>query len=74
RFAITFHRQLRDKAMTASVLDDINGLGPKRKKTLLKAFGSLKRLRAASLEDIAATPGIPKQVAAEVFAVLHQEC
>ncbi|MDR1713881.1 MAG: excinuclease ABC subunit UvrC [Coriobacteriales bacterium] len=70
RFAITFHRQLRDKAMTASILDDINGLGPKRKKILLKAFGSLKRLRQATLDDIAAVSGIPKQVAEEVFAVL----
>ena len=45
RFAITYHRELRDKAMTASILDEIPGAGPKRKKAIMKAFGSMKRLR-----------------------------
>jgi excinuclease ABC subunit C len=72
RFAITFHRELRGKAMTASVLDDVVGLGPKRKKLLLRAFGSFKRLREAALEELAAVKGIPADVAEEVFAVLHQ--
>ena len=72
RFAITFHRELRGKAMTASVLDDVTGLGPKRKKLVLKAFGSFRRLREASVEQIAAIDGIPAEVAAEVHAVLHQ--
>ncbi|MDR0350399.1 MAG: excinuclease ABC subunit UvrC [Coriobacteriales bacterium] len=72
RFAITFHRELRGKAMTASVLDEVIGLGPKRKKLLLKAFGSFKRLREAGVEEIAAIRGIPQDVAEEVFAVLHQ--
>ena len=71
RFAITFHRQLRDKAMTASILDEIEGVGPKRKKALMKAFGSMKRLRAASVEDIAAVEGIPAAVAADIFAGIH---
>ena len=72
RFAIEYHRELRGKAMTASVLDAIAGVGPTRKKALLKHFGSLKRLRAASAEEIAAVPGIPEDVAHEVAAVLRQ--
>ncbi len=70
RFAITFHRELRDKGMVASVLDDVPGLGPKRKKLLLKHFGSVKRMREASLEDIEAVEGIPKQVAEDLYAVI----
>ncbi|MDY0087781.1 MAG: excinuclease ABC subunit UvrC, partial [Coriobacteriia bacterium] len=72
RFAITYHRELRGKAMTASVLDDIPGVGPKRKKLLLRAFGSVKRLREADVEAIAAVPGVPREVAEEVAAVLRQ--
>lgn len=71
RFAITFHRELRDKAMTASVLDDVPGVGPKRKKALRKRFGSIKRLRAASVEEIASTPGIPEDVARAVWETLR---
>lgn len=70
RFAITFHRELRDKGMVASILDEVPGLGPKRKKLLLKHFGSVKRMREASLDDIAAVPGIPRQVAEDVYAVI----
>ena len=70
RFAITFHRELRDKAMTVSVLDDVEGVGPKRKRALMRHFGSLKRLRAATEEEIAATPGIPAEVAHAVFETL----
>ena len=72
RFAITFHRELRDKAMTASVLDDVPGVGPKRKRALMRHFGSLKRLRAASEEDIAATPGVPAEVARAVHQALNE--
>jgi len=72
RFAIAYHRELRGKAMTASVLDDIPGVGPKRKKLLLKAFGSVKRLREADVDAIAAVPGIPREVAEEIAAVLRQ--
>ncbi|MRS11652.1 MAG: excinuclease ABC subunit UvrC [Actinobacteria bacterium] len=67
RFAIEYHRELRGRAMSASMLDDVPGIGPKRKKALLKHFGSLKRLRAASVEEIAAVPGVGK-VAAEAVA------
>lgn len=72
RFAVTYHRELRGKAMTASVLDGIPGVGPKRKKALMKALGSVKRLRSADVEQIAAVPGIPREVAEDVFAVLAQ--
>ncbi|MCL2503657.1 MAG: excinuclease ABC subunit UvrC [Coriobacteriia bacterium] len=72
RFAIEYHRRLRGKAMTASVLDEIPGVGPKRKKAVLKEFGSVKRLRQASAEEIAVVPGIPLEVAEEIVAVLHQ--
>jgi excinuclease ABC subunit C len=58
RFAITFHRQRRSKAMTTSALDTIPGLGGVRRKALLRQFGSVKRLRAASAEEIAGVPGI----------------
>ena len=73
RFAITFHRELRDKAMTASVLDDVPGVGPKRKRLLMREFGSLKRLREADEERIAATPGIPADVAHAVWQALHEQ-
>ena len=56
RFAITFHRQRRSKAMTSSQLDGIPGLGASRQKALLKHFGSVKRLRAADVEEIKAVP------------------
>ena len=60
RFAITFHRELRDKAMTVSVLDDVPGVGPTRKRALMRHFGSMKRLRAASEQEIAEVRGVPK--------------
>ncbi len=72
RFAITFHRELRDKAMTASVLDDVPGVGPKRKRALTRAFGSMKKLREASAEEIAQVPGIPAEVARAVHQALHE--
>ena len=71
RFAITFHRELRDKAMTVSVLDEVEGIGPTRKKALLRHFGSMKRLRAASVDEIAAVKGIPSDVAQAVFDTLR---
>ncbi len=71
RFAITFHRELRDKAMTVSVLDEVPGVGEKRKRALRRAFGSMKRLRQASEEQIAAVPGVPADVAHEVYETLR---
>jgi excinuclease ABC subunit C len=70
RFAITAHRKRRSKGMTASVLDDVPGLGPARQKALLRRFGSVKRLRAASVEEIASVPGMGERTAAAVVAAL----
>ncbi|WP_338750502.1 excinuclease ABC subunit UvrC [Bacillus sp. FJAT-52991] len=69
RFAITFHRELRGKSAFQSILDDIDGVGPKRKKMLLKAFGSVKKLKAATKEEIAAI-GIPERTAEEIVKKL----
>ncbi|GGB67344.1 excinuclease ABC subunit C [Knoellia flava TL1] len=63
RFAITFHRQRRSKAMTNSALDGIPGLGEVKRKALLKQFGSVKRIRAASAEDLLEVPGIGRSLA-----------
>ena len=70
RFAITFHRELRDKAMTVSVLDDVPGVGPTRKRAIMRHFGSMKRLRAASEQEIAEVRGIPADVAKAVHEAL----
>ena len=72
RFAITFHRELRGKGMTASILDEVAGLGPVRKKALLKHFKSFKNLKAASLQDILDAKVVPAEVARELHAVLQQ--
>ncbi|TVT11655.1 excinuclease ABC subunit UvrC [Enterococcus durans] len=71
RFAITFHRQLRSKNSFASRLDEIEGLGPKRKKTLLKEFKSLKNITAATVGELQQI-GLPKNVAQNVFDKLHE--
>ena len=70
RFAVTFHRQRRSKAMTASRLDGIPGLGEKRRKALLKRFGSVKRISAATVDELADVPGIGPALAAVVAAEL----
>ena len=70
RFAIAYHRQKRGKAATTSALDDVPGLGPARRKTLLKHFGSVRKLSAASIEEIAAVPGIGSRLAATISAAL----
>jgi len=70
RFAITAHRKRRSKGMTVSVLDDVPGLGPARKAALLRHFGSVKRLRAASAEEIATVPGMGARTAQAVVAAL----
>ena len=71
RFAITFHRELRDKAMTVSILDEVEGVGPTRKKAIMRHFGSMKRLRAASVDEIAQVRGIPADVAQAVYDTLR---
>ena len=70
RFAITFHRELRDKAMTVSILDEIPGVGPKRKKDIMRHFGSFKRLKAASVEDISQVKGVSVNLAETIYEEL----
>jgi excinuclease ABC subunit C len=70
RFAIAYHRKRRSKRMTTSVLDGVPGLGEIRRKALLRHFGSLKRLRAAPVEEIALVPGIGRQTAEAIAAAL----
>lgn len=72
RFAITFHRELRRKAMTTSILDEVIGLGPKRKKKLLKYFGSFSALRSANLEEILQAGVVPEQVGRDVYDLLQE--
>ena len=69
RFAITFHRQLHGKSVIQSALDDIPGIGDKRKKVLLKHFGSLKKMKEASIEEFVEA-GMPKNVAETIYTYL----
>ena len=70
RFAINYHRQKRGKAVTTSALDDVPGLGPARRAALLKHFGSVRKLGAASVEEIAGVPGIGPKLAVTIAAAL----
>ncbi|HCT5224270.1 MULTISPECIES: excinuclease ABC subunit UvrC [Corynebacterium] len=71
RFAITYHRQQRSKRMRSSVLDSVPGLGPQRRADLVKHFGSVKKLKEASVEQIAAVKGFGPKLASVVFEHLH---
>ncbi|MGQ9487668.1 MAG: excinuclease ABC subunit UvrC [Armatimonadota bacterium] len=73
RFAVEYHRKLRIKRSTSSVLDEIAGVGPKRKQALLKHFGSVKRLKEASVEEIAGVPSITRPLAEVIHTFLHRE-
>ncbi|HEY4451069.1 MAG TPA: excinuclease ABC subunit UvrC [Solirubrobacteraceae bacterium] len=72
RFAITHHRGRRDRAMTSSLLDELPGVGPARKRALLTHFGSPEALIAASREELQAVPGLPAKVGRELHAYLHR--
>ena len=72
RFALDFHRERRGKAMTRSLLDELPGVGPVRKRALLDHFGSPDRLVTASREELEAVPGIPGKVAREIHRQLHK--
>ena len=71
RFAITHHRKLRSKASVASRLDNVAGVGEKRRKAILKHFQTVEALKNATLDEIAAVPGMTKPVAENVYAMLH---
>jgi excinuclease ABC subunit C len=72
RFAIGYHRRLRERHATRSVLDDVAGLGPTRRARLLREFGSVKRLRELEADELVALPWLPERVAQAVYARLHE--
>ncbi|HBG02368.1 MAG TPA: excinuclease ABC subunit C [Firmicutes bacterium] len=72
RFALTYHRNLRGKAARGSVLDEIPGVGPKRKKDLIKHFGTIKKIRAATPEELREVPGISDKLAEEIYQYMHK--
>jgi excinuclease ABC subunit C len=72
RFAITHHRQRRDKAMTVSVLDDLPGIGEGRKRALLNHFGSPDAVLEATREQLEAVPGLPGKTARDLYTFLHR--
>jgi excinuclease ABC subunit C len=72
RFAITGHRNQRDKARTVSVLEQIPGVGPTRRRALLHYFGGLQEMMEAHLEDLTKVPGINKPLAEKILLYLHQ--
>ncbi len=71
RFAVTHHRKVRGKAQLQSSLSDIPGVGPKRQRALLKHFGSLKKIKVASLDDLRAMPSLPVSIAGEIYRHFH---
>lgn len=71
RFAITAHRQRRGKARTRSLLDEVPGVGPKRRRDLLRHFGGQQEVRRASIDDLCRVPGISRQLASAIYAHLH---
>jgi excinuclease ABC subunit C len=73
RFAITYHRNLRNKRMTVSILDDIPGLGPTRKKRLVREIGSVSAVKAASLDTLKALTWLPDAVAEAIYAKTHAD-
>jgi len=73
RFAITYHRKLRDKRMHGSVLDEVPGIGPKRRRMLLRTFGSVEAIRRASVEEIAAVPTLTLRQAEQIKEFLRVE-
>jgi len=73
RFAITFHRELRNRETIFSAIDGIAGVGRERGRLLLRHFGSARKVKQASLRELEAVPGLPRAVAAAVFATFHRD-
>ena len=72
RFAITFHRQRRDASARESMFDQLEGVGPARRRALLRHFGSAERILAASPEELEGVPGVPAKTARRIYAQLHK--
>jgi len=72
RFAITFHRQRRDVAARASMFDQLDGVGPARRRALLQHFGSAERVVEATQEELEGVPGVPAKTARRIYAQLHR--
>ncbi len=73
RFAIEYHRNLRQKSQVRSILDDINGIGPTRRRALMKYFQSLEAIQAADVEEIMKVPAMNRQAAEEVYEFFHKQ-
>lgn len=73
RFGLSYHRTLRGKEALRSELEEVPGIGPRRRRALLKHFGSLKKLREATLEDLLGVPGLTAPVATALYQYLHEE-
>lgn len=73
RFAIEYHKSLRSKGQVHSILDEIKGIGPSRRKALMKYFKDIGRIREASSEDLMKVPGITKKVADEIYLFFHED-
>ncbi len=73
RFAIEYHRSLRSKAQVKSALDEIPGVGPARRKALMRHFGSINEIREASVEKLCEVPEIPEHIGRQIFAFFHEE-
>ena len=71
RFAIEYHRSLRSKEQVHSILDDIPGVGPQRRKLLMKTYKNIGDLKEASVEELSAIEGIPTVVAKEIYSFFH---
>jgi excinuclease ABC subunit C len=72
RFAVGFHRQRRDSRSFASIFDELEGVGPARRRALLQHFGSAERFLAASQEELEGVPGVPAKTARSIYAQLHK--
>jgi excinuclease ABC subunit C len=72
RFAIGYHRQRRSNESFASLFDELRGVGSARRRAILAHFGSPERFLAASVEELAAVPGLPEKTARQVYAQLHK--
>ena len=74
RFAIEYHRSLRSKEQVHSILDDIEGIGPTRRKSLMRTFQSLEAIRGAEVEELKKAPSMNEQSARRVYEFFHKKC